>query len=588
MGLRRNLGILRRRTWTIIAFGIVVGALVGAMVGGYSAVRSSTYSANARVMLRLDDPAQLLNPLAPPATPTNAARDVMAQLDIVTSAEVAKRAVARVPGATIAGLRDAVSVRRVGADALIEITGTSASRIRAARIANAFARAYVDVRLAATTGSLQQVKQSLDAALVSLQARIEELDRQARAKPSSAAAPAQLAAAATQYQNLQDRQQELATTIGLQRGPAVLVSPASAADATTNSSPVRNSVIGALIGLVSGIIVAAIRMSLDERIRTSDEIGRATGLPVLAELPRDQRSKKEPTRLAVLSSPRSALSEASRALRASIELRETEHRQPVLLVTSAGTGEGKSLVSANLAAAYALAGYRTILVEGDMRSPRLSTVFGTYRAPLVASGEAVNGLSSLVRELMVPGAHRPALEQAALLRTAVDNLLFLPAGPETSNPSELLDSPAMAVLLADLASVADIVIIDAPPLLPVSDAAALARWADSVLLVAAMGESRRSTLRRARQMLAAHPRVLGVVANKMAAPRRYAPHRRGAVAHAPVGLPSLGVMRPLEIPTPEIGCPDAKGNIWIDLSEEPDGDDPRVGVGALQVSGWSR
>ena len=133
MGLRRNLGILRRRTWTIIAFGIVVGALVGAMVGGYSAVRSSTYSANARVMLRLDDPAQLLNPLAPPATATNAARDVMAQLDIVTSAEVAKRAVARVPGATVAGLRDAVSVRRVGADALIEITGTSASRIRAAR-----------------------------------------------------------------------------------------------------------------------------------------------------------------------------------------------------------------------------------------------------------------------------------------------------------------------------------------------------------------------------------------------------------------------------------------------------------------------
>ncbi len=588
MGLRRNLGTLRRRTWTIIAFGVVVGALVGAMVGGYSALRVSTYSAHARVMLRLNDPAQLLNPLAAGATGSNAARDATAQLDIVTSTAVAKQAAARVSGATIVAMRRAVSVRRVGTDALIEITGTSPSRLRAARIANAFARAYVDVRLAATVASLQQVKQSVDAQLASLDARIADLDSQARAKPSSEAPPAQLAAAANRYQLLQGRQQELETTIGLRRGPAVLVSPASAADATPNSSPVRSSVLGALVGLAAGIVVAAIRMSLDERIRTSEEIGRATGLPVLAELPRDQRLKKEPTRLAVLSSPRSALSEASRALRASIELRETEHRRPVLLVTSAATGEGKSLVSANLAAAYALAGYRTVLVEGDMRSPRLSTVFGTYRAPFVASGEAVNGLSSLVRELMVPGADRPALEQAALLRTAVENLLFLPAGPATGSPSELLDSPAMAVLLADLANVADIVIIDAPPLLPVSDAAALARWSDAVLLVAAMGESRRSTLRRARQILAAHPRVLGVVANKMPASPRYAPHRRGGLPAATVGSPSLAVMRPLPVPTPQIGCPDANGNIWIDLSEELDSDDPRVGPDALQVSGWSR
>lgn len=588
MGLRRNLEMLRRKTWTVIAFCVVVGALVGAMVGGFSGVRASTYSANARVMLRLDDPAELLNPLAAGATDTSAARDVTAQLDVVKGAEVTRQAAAHVPGITVAALRDAVSVHRVGTDALIEITGTSPSRIRSARIANAIARAYVDMRLAATVASLQQVKQGVDTQLASLDARIGELDAQARAKPSSEAAPAQLAAAANQYQDLQGRQQDLETMIGLRRSPAVLVSPASAPDATANSRPVRSGLLGALIGLVVGIVVAAIRMSLDDRIRTSEEIGRVTGLPVLAELPRDQRAKKEPTRLAVLSSPRSALSEASRLLRASIELREAEHRRPVLLVTSAATGEGKSLVSANLAAAYALAGYRTVLVEGDMRSPRLSTIFGTYRAPLVASGEAINGLSSLVRELMVPGAHRPALEQAALLRTAVDNLLFLPAGPETGSPSELLDSPAMAILLADLANVADIVIIDAPPLLPVSDAAALARWSDSVLLVAAMGESRRSTLRRARQMLAVHPRVLGVVANKMATSTRYAPHRRGSVAHAPVGAPSLAVMRPLPVPTPEIGCPDANGNVWIDLSEEPDRDDPRVGNGALEVSGWRR
>ena len=340
--------------------------------------------------------------------------------------------------------------------------------------------------------------------------------------------------------------------------------------------------------LAAGVVWT--REVLDERVRSSDEIAQVTGLPVLAELPRDQLSKRDRTRLAVSASPRSPLSEATRALRTSIELWELEQHRPTLLVTSAVPGEGKSLVSANLAAAYALAGYRTVLVDGDLRTPSLSSVFGTYPARLISSRQAVHGLSGLVTEIAVPGADRPTLEKAALLRTPIDNLLFLPAGPEPANPSELLDSRAMGTLLADLATIADIVIIDSPPLLPVSDAVGLARLADGVVLVAAVGESHRSSLRRSREMLAAHPRVLGVVANKIAPSATYAPYRRtSAPTASPVLISSrLGVVHTLEIPTPPTGSPDANGDIWIDLSEEPDEYDQPFHAGALQLSDWGR
>ena len=181
-----------------------------------------------------------------------------------------------------------------------------------------------------------------------------------------------------------------------------------------------------------------------------------------------------------------------------------------------------------------------MLVDGDLRTPRQSSMFGTYPEPLIASGEAVHGLSRLLRAVTWSDADRSTLQHAALLRTPIENLLVLPAGPEPANPAELLDSPTMANLLADLAEMTDIVIIDAPPLLPVSDAVGLARHADAVVLVAAIGESDRRALRRIRQMLAAHPRVSGVVVNKVmpsAAYATYVSRRRGT---APSADPATG------------------------------------------------
>jgi len=582
MGLRRNVDMIKRRKWSIVVCGIVVGSVVG----GLSAFRTPTYTAGARVRPQPDAAAGQLDSPANSRAAITSAAPVTGLMDATTSAAVAKHVAAHLPG--VAG---SVSVHQVGTTGLVEFTATNANRERAARIANAFARAAIDDRRLAVVASLRQAADGLGPQLAKLQARMTDLDAQVQAKTASPAASAQLDAAATQYQTLQSRQQELRGDIDVRRGGAVLVAPATSATTRSNSHPIRDGLLGGVLGLLLGLVIAATRESLDERVRSTEEIERATGLPILAELPRDQRSEQQPTRVSVSASPKSALSEAIRTLRAGIELRDIEHHPTSLLITSAASGEGKSLVSANLAAAYALAGYRTVLLDGDLRTPRLSSVFGTYPEPLVASGEAVNGLSSLLRALQAADTDRSTLQQAALLRTPIENLLVLPAGPEPANPAELLDSAAMADLLADLAVIADVVIIDAPPLLPVSDAVGLARHADAVVLVAVIGESDGRALRRIRQMLAAHPRVLGVVVNKVAASASYAsyaPRRRGTPTPHPSTRHSLRVVRPIEVPSPPTGFPDANGDLWIDLSDEPDPYDRVVASGELQLNSWGR
>lgn len=563
MGLRRSLAVLRRRTWSIVACGIVVGGAVGAVM----TVRPPTYSATARVQLRADR--------------------ANAQLNIVTSRAVTRAYAARVPRASSSKLADAVSVHHNDTTDQIEITATSTSRTRSALIANAFAHAYVEARNASAASTYRHAVADLDRQIAALQAHLSDLDHQAGGKTPSPGTSAQLAAVANEVQALQTRRGDLRANVDLQQGPAALVAPATAADATQNPSPSRVAMFGGLLFLLLAAVVVTTRELLDDRVRTSEAIERATGLPVLAELPHDPLSKKESTRLAVCASPRSPLSEAARGLRGSIELRENGHCHSTVLVTSAASGEGKSLVSANLAAAYALAGHRTVLVDGDLRTPRLSSVFGSYPARLIASHQAVNGLSGLLSELTASRSGRATLEQAALLRTEMENLLFLPAGPEPANPSELLDSHAMARLLEDLAGIADIVIIDSPPLLPVGDAVGLARRADAVVLVAAIGESQRSALQRSRQILAAHPSVLGVVVNQAPANATYTPYRRASKRSqvSQPTSPSLSVVHRLEIPMPPTGRPDENGDIWIDLSEESDA---LVTAGALPAGSWDR
>ena len=204
----------------------------------------------------------------------------------------------------------------------------------------------------------------------------------------------------------------------------------------------------------------------------------------------------ESSELVTLADPRSPVAEAYRTLRANIALSSLDLPVRSILLTSAGPDEGKSTTIANLAVAFAQAGSRVILVDCDLRRPSLSKLFGL-------SNE--RGLTTmLVAET----------EPAPLQDTSVEGLRLLASGPPPPNPSEVLGSKRLERALAALVEQADIVLVDCPPVLTVSDASILSRKVDAVLLVVSAGRTKRDQSARAKQLLdRSGARVLGAVLN---------------------------------------------------------------------------
>lgn len=189
--------------------------------------------------------------------------------------------------------------------------------------------------------------------------------------------------------------------------------------------------------------------------------------------------------LITLTDPRSPVSEAYRTLRTNLEFATIERELRALVVTTPGAGEGKSTVLANLAVTIAQGGRQVILVDADLRRPRQSRLFGVAEGP---------GLSE---SLLVDRA----LDEPPLQPSGVPGLSLLTAGAQPPNPAELLASPRMRALIETLKGRADIVLFDAPPVVPVTDAAILGARADGVLLVIRAGRTKRDQAARARTLL---------------------------------------------------------------------------------------
>ncbi|RME85201.1 MAG: polysaccharide biosynthesis tyrosine autokinase [Caldilineae bacterium] len=196
--------------------------------------------------------------------------------------------------------------------------------------------------------------------------------------------------------------------------------------------------------------------------------------------------------LVTLTHATSPRAEAYRRLRTNLEFSSLDHPLHTLLVTSAAPEEGKSETLANLAVINAQAGKRVILLECDLRRPRLHEIFG------------VSNNAGLSTALLNPDAPLPLQE------TEIPNLLVLPSGPLPPNPADLLASKRMDALLTQVAAQADLVLLDAPPVIAVTDAALLATKVDGVLLVIKAGHTRREHAQRAKDLLAkVNARVVG-------------------------------------------------------------------------------
>jgi len=205
--------------------------------------------------------------------------------------------------------------------------------------------------------------------------------------------------------------------------------------------------------------------------------------------------------LVAVSNPRSPIAEAYRTLRTNLDFSSLDHPLNSMVVTSAGPEEGKSTTLANLAVTTAQAGRKVILVDCDLRRPRLHELFDV-------SNE--HGLTSMVVDAA-------AKKQPPLVETGIPGLQLLPSGPQPPNPVELLASRRMADVIELLTGQADVVFFDTPPVIAVTDAAVLASRVDGVLLVISAGSTKRDYVRQAQALLQkVNARVVGTVLTNVA------------------------------------------------------------------------
>jgi polysaccharide biosynthesis transport protein len=259
-----------------------------------------------------------------------------------------------------------------------------------------------------------------------------------------------------------------------------------------------NLALGLLIGLALGFALAVLREVLDTKVRSAADIQRVTDAAVIARIGYDEDAPMRP--LIVQSSPHNHRSEAFRRLRTNLQFLDIADRPKTLVVTSSLPGEGKSTTAINLAITLADAGSRVALIDADLRRPSVAEYMGL-------DGEV--GLTTvLIGQASLPDAIQP---------WGNGSLHVLPSGQIPPNPSELLGSRSMANVLEQLASEYDIVLIDTPPLLPMSDAAILAKITGGALVVAAADRVHRQQLAAGLGSLEdVGARVLGVVLNRMA------------------------------------------------------------------------
>lgn len=264
--------------------------------------------------------------------------------------------------------------------------------------------------------------------------------------------------------------------------------------ATAPSSPNfrLNLLIGAILGVIGGVITSLVFNYFDTSIKSLEDAERSLGLPVLGVIPQDAG-------VLLLQSEESPDAEAYRILRANIELKRELFKASTFAVTSANAGEGKTMTLLNLACVFAQAGYSTLMIDADMRRPRLSR-YAELKADVGLADYLADGktLSEVV------------------FRTSNPSLYLLPAGRKAFDPSGLITSQRMDQLLSEVTKRFDVVLIDTPPLLGVSDTSLLVNRADASLFVLQPRKMPLNALVRAKEvLLAAGGRIMGLVLNNV-------------------------------------------------------------------------
>ena len=421
-----------------------------------------------------------------------------------------------------------VSVSPVRDTQLVQITTRASDPDTAANFANQLANVFIEQTQASQSGRFAASKDNLGRQVDQLAAEIASHTRDVdglRGQESSATRDGELTRLQSELTQLQQsyagavRAYEDARISDARTNDLLqVVQPASPAAKAAEPRVTVNVALAAIVGLILALGGALLAQYLDDRVSSAERLFQFTGLHALGSIPlmRKQTPATVAGRpafaLATLgpgastpsrsgySQADQAVGEAFRLLRANLQFAAVERRLRTLLVTSSEAGDGKSMTAANLAVVIAQAGKNILLVDADLRHPSLHILFGVSNRL---------GLTSLIVD-----EHLSV--DSVMIRTPVEGLRLIPSGPLPPNPSELLASQRMRDQLERLSQLADMVVIDSPPVLPVSDPAVLAGLSDGTLMIVNVQHSAAQRVAESAHTLrSAGAHLLGAVLNRV-------------------------------------------------------------------------
>lgn len=297
------------------------------------------------------------------------------------------------------------------------------------------------------------------------------------------------------YNELLQRTKETSVTEQLETSNIRIIDRAVVPNYPVAPRKKLNIFLAMIVGSVMGTALAFFFEYLDNSIKTPDDIKQYLDIPFLGFIPKvssennsspHQRATKHSVDTIVANEPKSTVSEAYRSLRTNVMFSSLEHG-PIILVTSAGPTEGKSITVANLGITMAQSGSKTLIVDCDLRKPRMHRIFN-----IPATG---SGFTGMIANFGMNG------NRVAVKRTRIQNLDLIPCGKIPPNPSELLSSERTRMLLEALGKKYDKILIDSPPVNVVTDPVILSQIAGGVIVIIRAGETRRDVVRRARDQL---------------------------------------------------------------------------------------
>jgi capsular exopolysaccharide synthesis family protein len=494
--LRVYLAVFARR-WKVVVAAVAL-ALVASLALSFT--QPTRYRATADLLIRAETSKSLISD-APSVNANEAARSLNNEVQLFES-EAVEAAVAKAYDGPLDPRDVKASVVSDTSD-IVRATLTSSNAAEGARLVNLYVETFIDVRQS------QQVDELLSVGS-EIQAKIADLDKRIAAAAGSG--PLTLTPLESQRAFFQSQLEQLDLIADITGTGGAQVVRGAKAEGAVSPNPVRDAAVALVLGVVLGVGLAFLVDTLDERVRNVGDLERISGtLPTLALVP--VADNADPGFVGVRDDPHGALAEAFRGLRTALKFAAIDQPFRIVQITSPTAGDGKTTTVANLAMAIAQGGDRVAVVCCDLRRPRLHERLMVKLQP---------GLTNV---LLGEQSLNDAVQRSA------GGVYVVAAGTPPPNPSELLSSEKATAVVQALALEVDIVLLDCPPVLPVTDALVVSRLADATVVVVDSRSTERRAIRRALQQLdQVGAPVVGIVLNGLQDSADYGYAYRGRYA----------------------------------------------------------